>query len=238
MVLRGWPWLAAIVLVAPHVSPSLAHAEQPVIGYVTRVVDGDTAYVAIGSQIESVRYIGINTPEPTRPGRTDDPGGAAAREINRMLVEGRWVRLTFDTAPRDDLGRLLAYVWVDGRLVNGELLWRGYAATTPAGPNVRYADYFQALEIHARRAARGLWATVDRAEVAPLPGAKPPNSLSGAPSNVQSFGLPADAPIAKSGGAPPAPTSQAPSTPPAPRTDNASGGGMRSGGSYRSPMQR
>jgi micrococcal nuclease len=236
MVFRGWPWFAAIVLIAAHVPASVAHAEQPVVGYVTRVVDGDTIYVAIGTQIESVRYIGINTPEPMRPGRTEDPGGAAARELNRMLVEGRWVRLTFDTTPRDQLGRLLAYVWVDGRLVNAELLWRGFAETTPAGPNVRYADYFQALEVHARRSARGLWATVDMAEVASLPGAKAPNSTSGAPSNVQSFALPADAPIAKSGGAPSAPTSQAPS--PSPRNESTSGGGMSGSGSYRSPTRR
>jgi endonuclease YncB( thermonuclease family) len=37
---------------------------QTTIGpaYVTRVVDGDTLYTEVGGRLETVRYLGINTP--------------------------------------------------------------------------------------------------------------------------------------------------------------------------------
>jgi micrococcal nuclease len=194
--------LTSLVLLLLCVAVSgVAQAQQPLLGYVTRVVDGDTIYVAIGNQIESVRYIGINAPELHHPTRGEEPGGAAAREVNRALVEGRWITLVLDVAPRDRYGRVLAYVWVDGRFVNGELVWRGYAQAATYPPNARYADYFRALEGQARTASRGLWATVGIAPQgqaqAALPGAKTADSTAGAPT-VHSSPLPADAPIAKS----------------------------------------
>src|SRR5437016_11954260 len=58
-------FLALLALALLRIAASRADAQQPptYLGYVTRVVDGDTIYVALGNQIESVRYIGINTPE-------------------------------------------------------------------------------------------------------------------------------------------------------------------------------
>src|SRR5438094_5869025 len=108
-------------------TPSAAHAQQAVTGYVTRVVDGDTIYVALGNQIESVRYIGINTPETHHPTKGREPYGEAATAVNQQLVGGKWVTLVFDTQHRDRYGRLLAYVWVGDRFVNGELVYQGYA---------------------------------------------------------------------------------------------------------------
>src|SRR5205085_11470216 len=40
-------------------------------GGVARVVDGDTVHVALGGHDETVRYIGIDTPESVKP---DTPG--------------------------------------------------------------------------------------------------------------------------------------------------------------------
>src|SRR5215471_13405623 len=70
---RGLVTLLALLVVAA----STADAQPPAIylGYVTRVVDGDTIYAAIGSQIESVRYIGVNAPELEHRTRGEAPGG-------------------------------------------------------------------------------------------------------------------------------------------------------------------
>src|SRR2546421_4380670 len=127
--------LAAFALLLFGTAP-VAHAQQAVTGYVTRVVDGDTIYVALGNQIESVRYIGINTPETHHPTKGREPYGEAAAAVNQQLVDGKWVTLVLDTQHRDRYGRVLAYVWVGGRFVNGELVYRGYAQAATYPPNV------------------------------------------------------------------------------------------------------
>ena len=130
-------------------------------GVVVRVVDGDTIHVRLEGRVETVRYIGINTPELPHPTRGAEPGGQEASAVNRTLVAGKRARLELDAQQRDRYGRLLAYVWVDGVMVNAELVRRGYAQVMTVPPNVRYQELFLALQRDARQAGRGLWAAFD-----------------------------------------------------------------------------
>lgn len=124
---------------------------------VVRIVDGDTIHVRIGSTIEKVRYIGVNTPEVHHPTKGEQPGGREASEVNRQLVAGKRVRLQLDVQERDRYGRLLAYVWIGDLMVNAELVRQGYAQVMTIPPNVRYQDLFLKLQRDAREAGRGLW---------------------------------------------------------------------------------
>ena len=132
-------------------------AQITVIGIVDRVVDGDTIKVRIGDKVETVRYIGVDTPETVHPTRGIEPYGIEASNFNKKLVEGKTVRLEFDVERRDQYGRLLAYVYVDTLFVNAELLRQGYAQLMTIPPNVRYVDLFVRLQGEAREAKRGLW---------------------------------------------------------------------------------
>lgn len=124
---------------------------------VLRVIDGDTIEVRIGGQIETVRYIGVNTPEIQHPTKGREPYGEEAKQENRRLVESRQVRLELDIQPRDKYGRLLAYVYRDGQMVNGLLVQQGYAETSTYPPNVRHQHEFLALQADAFQARIGLW---------------------------------------------------------------------------------
>jgi micrococcal nuclease len=124
---------------------------------VTRVVDGDTVEVRLGDRVETVRYIGINTPEIHHPTRGGEPYRDAARAANQQLVEGRTVRLVLDVQPRDRDGRLLAYVYVDGQLVNAELVRSGYAEAATYPPNVKHHAELVELQRRARQERAGLW---------------------------------------------------------------------------------
>ena len=132
-------------------------AQVGTVGLVERVIDGDTIKVRIGDGIETVRYIGVDTPETVHPTRGVEPYGKAASAFNRALVAGRRVRLEFDVERRDRYGRLLAYVYVDSLFVNAELLRRGYAQLMTVPPNVRHVDEFVRLQKAARAAGEGLW---------------------------------------------------------------------------------
>ena len=167
--------LLALVSLVALVSPSLSfdaspfdpserdgRAERDGRGQVVRAVDGDTIYVRLGSGVEKVRYIGIDTPEVHHPVRGEEPGGREATALNRRLLGGGPVRLETDVQLRDRHGRLLAYVWTrrpDGGelMVNAELVRLGYAAVMTVPPNVRHAALFRRLAAEARDRQFGLW---------------------------------------------------------------------------------
>jgi micrococcal nuclease len=126
---------------------------------VTRVVDGDTVHVRIGDRAETVRYIGMDTPETVKPNTPVQCFGKAASAANRRLVDGQRVWLRLDAEPRDRYGRLLAYVYRrrDGVFVNAALVRGGFAMILTIPPNVSHAAELRALERGARALRRGLW---------------------------------------------------------------------------------
>jgi micrococcal nuclease len=119
---------------------------------VTQVFDGDTIEVEIAGQIYTLRYIGIECPEP------GEYGCEQATQANRQLVESKTVRLEKDVSETDQNGRLLRYVYVGEIFVNAELVRSGYADAWTLPPDVAYSDLFVQLESEAREAGRGLWA--------------------------------------------------------------------------------
>jgi micrococcal nuclease len=131
---------------------------------VTHVVDGDTVDVELpdGSD-ETVRYIGIDTPETVKPGTPVQCGGPRAHEVNERLVGGRTVTLRFDAERRDVYDRLLAYVYLPGGpggrplFVNAELARLGLARTLTIPPNDSFAPLFARLAGRAAVRGRGLW---------------------------------------------------------------------------------
>ena len=115
------------------------------IGFVTDVIDGDTIEVTIDSQIFTVRYIGIDTPEP------GEPGGMEAKAKNSELVSGQMLTLGRDVSETDRYDRLLRYVFLsDGTFVNAELVRLGYARAQAYQPDVRCQDMFEQLEKEAQ----------------------------------------------------------------------------------------
>jgi micrococcal nuclease len=123
---------------------------------VTEVVDGDTIHALVDGEDESVRYIGIDTPE-VDPQVGVECFGERASERNRELVAGERVRLVYGAERRDRYGRLLAYVYVGDRLVNAELVAGGFARTLEIEPNTDRAPLLNRLEQQAANAGRGLW---------------------------------------------------------------------------------
>jgi len=128
-------------------------------GVVVGVVDGDTVRVRVDGREETVRYIGVDTPETKRPGSPVECFGPAASAANERLVDGREVRLEVGEEGRDRYERLLAYVYRadDGRFVNEALVRDGYARPLAIAPNLRHAETFAALADEALASGRGLW---------------------------------------------------------------------------------
>ncbi len=124
---------------------------------VTRIVDGDTMAVSSG---ETVRLIGIDTPETKHPSQPVECFGAqATQHATELMGPGTSVRLVYDVERTDRYGRTLAYVYRDSDdlFVNLQMVRDGFAAMATYPPNVAHVEAFRAAEQEARSANRGLW---------------------------------------------------------------------------------
>jgi micrococcal nuclease len=132
--------------------------QPPATARVAAVIDGDTIdVVGRDHRRERVRLLGVDTPETVDPHRPVGCYGPEAAAFTHRRLEGRTVHLSYDRQHRDRYGRLLAYVDVDGRRVNDELLTGGYARLLVIPPNGRHGRAMLDEEVAARAARRGLW---------------------------------------------------------------------------------
>ncbi len=117
---------------------------------VTSVIDGDTIEIVGGL---TVRYLGIDAPE------RGEPLYREARERNKKLLEGRSLRLEIcEGEKRDRYGRLLAWVYSDGELINATILREGYARLLIIAPcALEKAETLQASLKEAIEETTGLW---------------------------------------------------------------------------------
>ena len=145
--------VSAIVLAvaACEVSPDADCGPREAV--VARVVDGDTIELGTG---ERVRYLLVDAPE------LDKCFGREAAAHNERMVAGERVALTYDLECEDDYDRLLAWVEVGGREVNGLLVERGLARVLHVPPNGdARVEVFAVAEAAARRDRIGLWGACD-----------------------------------------------------------------------------
>ncbi len=124
------------------------------------VTDGDTITADIGGRTETVRLIGIDTPETVDPRKPVQCfGEAASARTKELLPVGTPVRIERDVEARDRYGRLLGYVSrsEDGLFVNLALVADGFAQILSIPPNITHAEEFRAAESAARSSGAGLW---------------------------------------------------------------------------------
>lgn len=125
---------------------------------VVEVVDGDTIVVA-GPEggPETVRILGVDTPETVHPTRGVECFGPEASAFTTAHLSGAVVRLEADVETHDVYGRRLASVIVRGRQFAEILVRRGFARFLVIAPNDAHARTLLAAESEARAARRGLW---------------------------------------------------------------------------------
>lgn len=130
-----------------------------------RAVDGDTIVVDVGGTEESVRLIGINTPESVDRSRPVMCfGKEASTHMAELLPPGTPLRLERDVEPRDRYDRLLAYVYraSDGRFVNLAMVEDGFANFYTFPPNVEHTEAFRSAARTARQDGTGLWSACEK----------------------------------------------------------------------------
>lgn len=124
------------------------------------IVDGDTIKVELSvGEIETVRLLLVDTPETVKPNTPEQPFGKAASDfMKKTLIKDTVIELEKGIEERDKYGRLLAYVWLDGKNINEELLKKGLARVAYVyEPNTKYLDEFKKAEKQAKEKKIGIW---------------------------------------------------------------------------------
>lgn len=130
---------------------------------VKEVINGNTILVEIpdgeGVRVETVHLIGIDAPEMTHSSKMVQTYGKCAFDTTKYTLLGKYVYVETDVEQRDahDHG-LLGYVYLEkGKLFNSDLLDSGCAQLDVYPPNLRWNDFFMAVQGDAYDAGRGLW---------------------------------------------------------------------------------
>ena len=150
----------ALTNLSPTIAPSVQTSKQASNVKVARVIDGDTVELETG---ETLRYIGIDTPETKHPSKPVQCYGEEAYQANKKLVEGKTVRIVKDVSEFDKYKRLLRYVYVitqsspSGILVNDYLVRNGFAFASTFPPDVKFAEQFLQAQRNARENNRVIW---------------------------------------------------------------------------------
>ena len=147
-------------------TPSEAPSAPPVValsGTVSEVVDGDTVRVELATGRETVRIIGIDTPEVVHPSQPEACFGAEATAFATRTLEGQPVSLELDPSQdeRDRYDRLLAHVWVGDVLYASEAIGGGFGIHyIYEDPSVHAVEFGAAADA-ARTGGRGIWSRCD-----------------------------------------------------------------------------
>ena len=135
------------------IPPRPAKPSVPVSAKVKEIIAPNILQLETG---ESVRLLGIEAGRKTEVNRK-------AFEYLSTDVKGKMIKLEYDKKLRDDIGRLLAYVTLEGQksesgggFLQEDLLWRGYVYTSKKYP-CKELRRFRFYEKGAKKAGRGNW---------------------------------------------------------------------------------
>lgn len=127
-----------------------------VVSRVERVVSGQTLEIidprSVVPALKAVRLIGVAAPDLKQ-----DPWGLLAQRYLEEITLGKEVLLESDRDQSDPYNRVLAYVWLDGVLINEQLVKQGYVLADEQIPNTKYSQRLLYAQYEARILGQGIW---------------------------------------------------------------------------------
>lgn len=124
------------------------------------VLDGDTIrYKDKDGKLQSVRLLGVDAPESnTARYKKTECYGKESKAYLTQVLKGKTIELEFDQnqAQNDSYWRQIAYVYLEGRLINQELIEQWYAKEYTHKTEYHQQRNFQEKEQQAKRQHRGM----------------------------------------------------------------------------------
>lgn len=123
----------------------------------SKCVDGDTTHFNLNGEDITVRYLAINTPESTT--KKEFYGKEASNYVCNKLKNASKIELEYDSESDklDKYDRVLAWVIVDGEVLQKDLVKNGYAEVKYIYGDYKYLDDLEKLEKEAKSKKLGMW---------------------------------------------------------------------------------
>lgn len=130
-------------------------------------VDGDTAWFLLDNEKVKFRFLAIDTPESVHPTKKVETFGKDASEYTcNRLKNATKIEVEYDekSGKTDKYGRNLGWIWVDGTLLQEELIRIGYASVAYVYGKYHYVDSLCYAQSIARKDSLGIWSDSNKEE--------------------------------------------------------------------------
>ena len=133
-----------------------------VVEYVN-CIDGDTIKVKINDEEKTIRLLAIDAPEDS-PDRIDYYGKEASEYTCNRIKKAKKIVLEYDqnSDKQDKYDRVLAWVFVDNKLLEEELVKRGYAKVAYLYGEYKYTERIKEQETKAKENNLGIWNELEK----------------------------------------------------------------------------
>ena len=144
-------------VITPAITVEAAVSKKQTAKFV-RAIDGDTAELKVKGKIYTFRFLAVDTPETKKPNTpVAFMGKRASNYTKTALKKAKKIQIQYDGAKTDKYGRRLAWVWIDGKLLQKQLVQKGYARVYYIYGNYKYTKTLQSAEKVARKKKLGVW---------------------------------------------------------------------------------
>ena len=148
--------------------PFSVYANEKIQVEFSKCVDGDTAKVILKKKEVTIRFLAIDTPESKHPTKGTEPFGKESSEYTcKRLTNAKKIEIQYDpkSDKEDKYDRQLVWVFVNDRLIQKELLSKGYAKLAYLYGDYMYTKDLEKVELKAKESKVGIWSdTVEDSE--------------------------------------------------------------------------
>ena len=123
-------------------------------------IDGDTFKVFIDNEIKTIRLLAVDTPETAKSDKEADYYADEASEYTcKRIKQAKKIVLEYDpnSDKHDKYDRVLAWVFLDGDLLQSDLVENGYAKVAYLYNDYKYTDMLIKKQELASAKNIGVW---------------------------------------------------------------------------------
>ena len=115
----------------------------------TKCVDGDTAWFNIDGVNTKVRFLAIDTPESTN--EVEYYGKESSEFTCNSLKNAKTITLEYENNKKDKYDRTLAWIFVDDKLLQSEIIKNGYGEVKYIYDDYKYTDILYENQKYAQK---------------------------------------------------------------------------------------
>lgn len=156
-------FLLSFFLFIPNVT-----ANEKMTVTLSKCVDGDTAKFELNGETITARFLAIDTPETKHPTKGEEPWGKEASNFTcESLQKAKKIELEYDSNSdkTDKYNRHLVWVFVDGELLQDNIIKKGYAEVAYLYGDYKYTPLLQDHETIAKKDKLGLWGEAPKKQI-------------------------------------------------------------------------